>query len=298
VSDAVKHLLFYLFSFICVLSLPGYASADSGLLSDAAEADGITVLEDQEQSGLKNRTEESTATVNKEMEDFVSTHDKAVSEAVESLSENISSSASTPAAKVSVLEEEDLVKVKAVTPTASLQAIKTAAEAEDPAPSSRVLNDPVKKAEAEASVSKRSDARPESERPFPLEDTQEFTISKKEAPLNNEEALFQHNSKPTGKQSSKPKRNADQGSNSSSLLPDKKMPVMDIIIPSNGGPGSPSSSQAGSSVSAFTYIPGVLPSTIKDLTPPSMGGSSHVRAFFDQWVNAPPSQPPEFSSFL
>lgn len=281
------------------MSLPGYASADSGLLSDAAEADGTAVLEDQEQSGLKNSTEESTAAVNKELEDFVSTHDKAVSEAVESLSENISSSASTPAAKVDILEEGDLVK--AVTPTASLQDIKAAAEAEDPAPSAGVLKEPVIKAETsekEASVSKRSNAKPESERPFPLEDTKKFTISKKETPFNNEETLFQHNSKPTGKQSSKPKRNADQGSNSSSLLPDKKMPVMDIIIPSNGGPGSPSSSQAGSSVSAFTYIPGILPSTIKDLTSPSMGGSSHVRQFFDQWVNAPPSRPPEFSSFL
>lgn len=281
-----------------MLSLPGYASADSSLLSDAAEADGTAVLEDQEQSGLKNRTEESTATVNKEMEDFVSTHGKAVSEAVESSSENISSSASTPAAKVDVLKED---LVKAVTPTASLQDIKAAAEAEDPPPTAGVLKEPVIKAETsekEASVSKRSDAKPESERPFPLEDTKKFTISKKETPLNNEETLFQHNMKPTGKQSSKPKRNADQGSNSSSLLPDKNIPVMDIIIPSNGGPGSPSSSQAGSSVSAFTYIPGVLPSTIRDLTPPSMGGSSHVRQFFDQWVNAPPSRPPEFSSFL
>jgi hypothetical protein len=280
------------------MSLPGYASADSGLLSDTAEADGTAVLEDQEQSGLKNRTEESTAAVNKEMEDFVTTHDKAVSEAVQSLSENLSSSDSTPAAKVDVLKED---LVKAVTPTASLQDIKAAAEAEDPAPTAGVLKEPVIKAETsekEASVSKRSDAKPESERPFPLEDTKKFTISKKETPLNNEETLFQHNSKLTGKQSSKPKRNADQGSNSSSLLPDKKMPVMDIIIPSNGGPGSPSSSQAGSSVSAFTYIPGILPSTIKDLTPPLLGGSSHVRQFFDQWVNAPPSRPPEFSSFL
>ncbi|WP_394138341.1 hypothetical protein [Cytobacillus oceanisediminis] len=295
----MKHRLFYLFSFICVLSLPGYASADSGLLSDAAEADGTAVLEEQEQSELKNSTEESTATVNKKVEGFVSTPDKAVSEAVESLSENISSSASTPAAKVNVLEEEDLVKVD--TPAASVQAKKKAAEAEAPAETVEVLNEPVIKAETsetEANVSKKSDLRPESEKQFTFEDTKKFFFSKEEAPLHYEEALFQHNTKLTGKQSSKSELNSDQGSNSSSLLPDKKMPVMDIIIPSNGGPGSPSSSQAGSSVSAFTYIPGVLPSTIKDLTPPSMGGSSHLRAFFDQWVNAPPSQPPELSSFL